>query len=119
MDYCDNPISAEICDSFYLTAAATTTTRVMSCLVGLVSLFVMVVIYRSPTKLSSVYHRIMFGMASMDLLASIAMSLSTIPMPADQIYPFASESFGTVRTCEAQAFVFLLGNYGSKLYFVG
>jgi len=37
-------------------------------------------------------------------------ALTTIPMPKDVIYPFEMPSYGSIATCEAQGFIFLLGS---------
>lgn len=74
------------------------------------------VILRSRTKLSSIYHRIMFGMSVADIMGSIAMGLTTLPMPThlpreDEFkeYIFAGTRLGNTQTCDAQAFFFLFG----------
>lgn len=59
---------------------------------------------------NTVYHRIMFCMSFFDMLSSLAIALTTIPMPADAIYPFAGPSYGTIRTCEAQGLFYVVGN---------
>ena len=40
-------------------------------------------ILRSPTKIFSIYHRLMFGMIVADVMSSIAMGLTSIPLPKD------------------------------------
>jgi len=44
------------------------------------------------------------------MLTSLAIALTTIPMPKDVIYPFAGRSYGTTATCEAQGLVFVIGS---------
>jgi hypothetical protein len=80
------------------------------------------VIFRSPAKLSTVYHRIMFGMGIADMLTSLAMALTTIPMPRPNIsevvdsYGFEGSRYGNTGTCTAQGFFFMLGGLGTYLY---
>ena len=50
-------------------------------------------------------------MSFCDMLASLAIALTTIPpMPKDVIYPFAGPSYGTTDTCEAQGLVYVTGS---------
>ena len=76
------------------------------------SFMIIYIIYRSRNKLSTIYHRIMFGMSLSDILSSAAMFLTTLPMPKE--LPFDHTSFvgtrlGNRQTCEAQAFFAVLG----------
>lgn len=87
---------------------------------GLVSVasssLVIYMILRSDTKLSSIYHRIMLGMCVADILSSVAMSLTTIPMPptldpdlTPYVYPWEGGRYGTSSTCAAQGFFYSSG----------
>ena len=81
------------------------------------------VILKSNTKLNTVYHRIIFSMSCADILGSIAMALTTFPMPKSlppEIYELeddlknyenwgAAPKLGNTSTCEAQGFFFTLG----------
>ena len=75
------------------------------------SLLLIVLIYRSRIRLSTVYHRIMFCMSLSDILASVAMALTTLPMPKDMIYTQfdMQEVHGNNATCNAQGFAFFVG----------
>jgi len=83
------------------------------------SVILIFLIYRSHTKLSTIYHRIMFGMSVGDLMSSAAMALTTLPMPRngddeytwdqDQIGWIHQTKLGNEQTCEAQAFFFSSG----------
>ena len=120
VDYCDNPTYGSNCDTFYLSKSASVLSSIQGCIVGMSSILTLTVIYRSQIRLSSAYHRIMCSMSVMDLIASIAMALSTIPMPKDQIYPFEGAMiYGTTVTCEIQGFAYVVGFAGSSLYFCG
>jgi hypothetical protein len=75
------------------------------------SAILIAVILRSSVGLSSVYHRIMFCMSLADIIASIAIALTTIPMPKDMIYTqFESTAYGTTATCSVQGFFFTFGS---------
>jgi len=52
----------------------------------------------------------MFGLSFADIIASIAIALTTLPMPKDVIYPFSGPSYGTIGTCEAQGFLYIMGS---------
>ena len=74
------------------------------------SSLIITIILRSTRKLSTVYHRIMFGMSCADILGSIAMSLTTLPMPSEDVpSTWAGTRLGNVYTCTAQGFLFILG----------
>jgi hypothetical protein len=66
----------------------------------------------SPLSMST-YHLIMFFFSFWDIITSIAIALTTIPMPADihetYKYPFASNAYGTAGTCKTQSFLILMG----------
>jgi len=84
------------------------------------------VILRSQTRLSSIYHRIMFGMSLADICGSIAMALTSLPMPSympkEEIfgYKWAGTRLGNTYTCNAQGFFVFFGmgcmfNYNAML----
>jgi hypothetical protein len=116
-----NAETRKVCDSFYLTKSASYTAIGTGSLVAISSLIVIHVIWKSQIRLSSVYHRIMFAMCLYDFTGSVAMALTTIPMPKDQIYPFESNiaSYGNVATCEAQSFIYIISSFASSTYFCG
>jgi hypothetical protein len=60
--------------------------------------------------IKTTYHRIILGLSSADCLTSLAIALTTIPMPKDVIYPFEMPSYGNIATCEAQGLVYMMGN---------
>lgn len=76
------------------------------------------VIFKSQQKLSSTYHRIIFGMNVYDILNSISMTLTTLPMPRNND-PWADEfikagtRLGTQETCIAQGFLKIFGTLGT------
>lgn len=95
--------------------------RVTGSLSAISSSLIIAVILKSPTKLNTIYHRIMFAMSSADIMSSIAMGLTTLPMPAlasmaQDAYAYEGayhgsygRRFGNIRTCEAQGFFFIFG----------
>ena len=76
------------------------------------------VICKSKTRLKSIYHRILFFMSTSDVLASIAVALTTSVIPKDMMYknmPPADENWpiygGTAEaTYNVQGFIFLTFN---------
>jgi len=77
------------------------------------SALVINIILKSSTRLSSIYHRIMMGMSVGDIFGSLAMSLTTIPLPKNSFwvnqYDYKGSRFGNYGTCVAQAFFANLG----------
>lgn len=61
-------------------------------------------IRQSLAKLSTIYHRIMLGISSASLLASVAIGFSTVPMPADFSGYDSGRKVGNTDTCRAQGF---------------
>ncbi|GFH46327.1 hypothetical protein CTEN210_02801 [Chaetoceros tenuissimus] len=80
------------------------------------SMLIIYVILKSPKLVfSTPYHRIMFGMSIGDCIVSLAIALTTIPMPRDVIYPFAQSSYGNIHTCNAQAYA-SIGGQGATFW---
>jgi hypothetical protein len=103
--------------------------RLTGSLSAVSSTLIIYVIMRSQTRLSSIYHRIMFGMSLADICGSIAMALTTLPMPSympkEEIFGYSSRwsrstRLGNTHTCNAQGFFVFFGlgcvfNYNSML----
>ena len=49
------------------------------------SALIIYVILRSAAKLTTIYHRIMFGMAVADIMSSAAIALTSLPMPKSMV----------------------------------
>jgi hypothetical protein len=90
------------------------------------SALIIYIIRRSQTRLSSIYHRIMFGMSLADVCGSIAMALTSLPMPSympkEEIfgYHWAGTRIGNTLTCNVQGFFATFGmgclfNYNAML----
>jgi hypothetical protein len=86
------------------------------------SALIIYVIMRSQTRLSSIYHRIMFGMSIADICGSIAMALTSLPMPSymskEEIfgYHWAGTRLGNTSTCNAQGFFATFGTTSMVLF---
>lgn len=84
------------------------------------SMLIIYIIYKSEHKLRTIYHRIMFGMSCADIISSIAVGLSTLPMPAELPYDppqeFKGTRLGTIATCEAQGFCVAFGLVAAFTY---
>jgi hypothetical protein len=74
---------------------------------------IIVSIFRSNVKLSTIYRRFIFAISVFDVLQSISQGLSTIPMPADDVYWGSS---GNAVTCGLQGFTTVLGVNGVSWY---
>lgn len=94
--------------SFYFSKAAAIIASTSGSLSAISSLLIIIIIRRSGIK--STYHRIMLFMSVADILTSISIALTTLPMPKDVIYPFETPSYGSIATCEAQGFIYMFGN---------
>ena len=82
------------------------------------SLFILQDILRDKKKRTkSVYHKVMIGLSTFDVMSSIANIFSTWPSPADQAASIYLAS-GTTATCTAQGFFNELGNITTPLYTV-
>lgn len=93
---------------FYFSKAAIVIPSITGSVSFLSSGIVIYVIARS--RVFSTYHRIMLGTSVADCIASLAIALTTLPMPRDVIYPFAGHALGNVKTCEVQGLSYLIGN---------
>ncbi len=61
-------------------------------------------------------------MSFADILSSVAMALTTLPMPRDpelSDYGYGGKKFGNVQTCTAQGFFFMFGSYVMFAYNLG
>ena len=97
-----------ICNSFAAIAP-----RISGGTSAISSALIIYIVYKSETRLRTIYHRIMFGMSLSDIISSVAMALSTLPMPVDLPYQpkreFVGTRIGNTATCEAQGFCYIFG----------
>lgn len=107
------------CESFAAIAP-----RISGGLSTISSGLIIYIIFKSESKLRTVYHRIMLGMSCADIISSVAVGLSTLPMPRDLPYDppitFVGTRLGNIHTCEAQGFCYIFGfvamfNYNGML----
>ena len=76
------------------------------------SSIIIFLIFRSEAKLGTIYHRVMFGMSLFDILGSVAISLTTLPMQKELPFdhpPYDGTRLGNNQTCQAQGFIITLG----------
>lgn len=102
-------------DPFFHSDVAIAVTASSASLSAISSAVTVTTILRSQVGLSSVYNRIIFGMSLFDIIGSVSVAFTTVPMPVDQIYPFA-HVYGTVATCEIQGFLILFTAGVCSLY---
>lgn len=69
------------------------------------STFIVVDVVR--LKFKSVYHRLLFGLAISDIIASVGLSLSTWPIPEESTYAWGA--IGNIQSCEFQGFLIQIG----------
>ena len=94
----------------YTSYAGITTSRASALISFFSSCVIILIILRSTTKLSTSYHRIIFGMSVADVFQSLAVFCSTWAMPKDMIYrQFEGAVLGNSATCTAQGFAFFTG----------
>jgi len=106
----------------YQTPFAEIAPRFTGSLSAIASSLIIVTILKSDTKLKTVYHRIMFFMSCADISGSIAMALTSLPMPkhmSQEIMEidgnlsfydnWAGIKLGNTQTCEAQGFFYVFG----------
>ena len=67
--------------------------------------------------LATVYHRLIFSLSIFEVSISVAIALTTLPMPKDMIYQqFEGLLLGNTDTCTAQGFFFVLGGTCASMY---
>jgi hypothetical protein len=85
------------------------------------SILIIYIIFISPTKLSSIYHRIILGLSITEILFDVSYALATLPMPSPgdywtDSYNVQGTRLGNTYTCTAQGFFFTFGSISSYLY---
>lgn len=96
-------------EQFTMTRGGIILTTVTGSLSAICSLLLLNVIRMSNQKLSTTYHRIMVLMSVFDLIASVCMALTTLPMPSDDELRFAGPMLGNKVTCQIQGYFVQLG----------
>jgi len=106
-------------ETLYTSLTGIGITATTSTLSTLCSITIIYVILKSTTRMGSVYHRIMFGTSIADILQSVTMAFSTLPMPTDMIYDqFQGLILGTTTTCRIQGFIYLVGYMSGNMYII-
>jgi len=77
---------------------------------------IIVVLLRSPKRLTSTYRRLVFGMSCFDVLHSISYVASGLPSPQGATSPWARNAIGNITTCNIQGLAAYAGMMGSVLY---
>ena len=77
------------------------------------SAWIMYEVIKDKNKWKRPYHRLLFAMCVFDVLSSVALGLSTWPIPRDSTGVYSP--MGTTGTCSAQAF-FIHANIASPIY---
>jgi len=104
-------------NTVYTSALGLNIVRVTGSLSAVSSALIIFVILHSSTKLTTIYHRIIALMSIGDIVGSLAMALTTLPMPKDMIYTqFEGLTAGNTRTCELQGFLFTVGTSFTVCY---
>ncbi len=104
-------------ETMYTSLVGSNVARASAILSTISSVLIIIMILRSATGLSITYHRIMFGMSLCDIIASIAMALTTLPMPKDMIYTgFEGRRIGSISSCDIQSYLQNIGTLGTLFY---
>jgi len=100
---------------FPITKIGLTINRISGSLSAISSFLVIFVILRSSTKISTTYHRFMLCLSVSDIAGSVAIALTTLPMPKPgddtyvDSYNYAGKRIGNRATCTAQGFIIYTG----------
>lgn len=81
------------------------------------SILILYIVYRSYLKLTTTYHRLMYGLAISDILQSLSLSFSSIPVPSDT--PGIPYAMGNQMTCNFQGFIGTIGKTALTFYYCG
>jgi len=81
------------------------------------SFVILNIILQSTSKLGTTHHRIMASMSVFDIIASICMALSTLPMPSDTAFRNGRPMWGNKTTCQIQGFLIVLGISGGAFLY--
>jgi len=96
--------------------------RITGSISSAASAIILYLIFRSSTRLKSIYHRIMFGMSVADFFTSLAMTMTHLPMPREGLNTMVDSMnyeglrVGNSRTCSAQGFFYFFGAQATYLY---
>lgn len=80
------------------------------------SSLIIYLILRSNAGLSTIYHRLLFGMSASDMMSSAAMAFTSLPFPTHMPYEeefgyhWAGKRLGNTASCTAQGFFMTTGS---------
>jgi hypothetical protein len=106
-------------DTFYTSKAGVAIAATTGTISAISSFIIIYIMYKSKQGFKkSVYHRIMLGMSISDIIVSVAIAFTTLPMPKDMIYRQFEGLLvrGNISTCTAQGFFFMLGGSCTAAY---
>jgi hypothetical protein len=104
-------------EQFTMTKGGIILTIITGTLSAVCSVLFLNVIRMSNQKLSTTYHRVMVLMSIFDIMASLCMALTTLPMPSDDELRFDGLMLGNKVTCQIQGYFAILGTIsGASLY---
>ena len=113
--------------SYFQSKSAILTVAYSYIISSICAIITIYIIYKSPTKLKSVYHRIIVAICWCDFLYSSSSSFTTFPMPAPNedfwtdlnTYGSPSWRFGNSLACSVQGFSISFGLCSFCGYFIG
>mmetsp|Transcript_27541 Transcript_27541/g.32129 ORF Transcript_27541/g.32129 Transcript_27541/m.32129 type:complete len:545 (+) Transcript_27541:525-2159(+) len=104
-------------ETLYTNIKGIITVRVTASISVVASILIIFLIFKSSSKLSTTYHRLVFGMSVADCIGSTSIALNTLPMPNEMIYQqFQSVQLGNSATCSAQGFLFMSGSMATFFF---
>lgn len=105
-------------ETFYTSITAVAIAATSALISALASMAIMFIAVKK--KLNTVYHRLMFAVSAADIVLSLSIALTTLPMPKDMIYEqFQGLVLGNTNTCNAQGFAFMFGSWCTAMYNAG
>ena len=104
-------------ESAYTSSKGARVATVTGTISAISSLTLIYIIMNSLQGLTSVYHRIIFGLSCHDIFLSIAIAFTTMPMPTNMIYQHIEGLvLGNQTTCNVQGFFFTVGANSTLVY---
>mmetsp|Transcript_11751 Transcript_11751/g.17836 ORF Transcript_11751/g.17836 Transcript_11751/m.17836 type:complete len:537 (+) Transcript_11751:103-1713(+) len=108
---------------YYRSSQAAVVFRLTCGLSAICSFLIIYLVLKSSTRLSSIYHRIMFGMSICQIITSFPRALTTLPMPAPgdywtDIINIQGTRLGNTFTCTLQGFFIRFGDISAGSYFL-
>ena len=85
---------------------------ITGCISSFASITLIISILQSNLRLSTIYRRLVFALSIFDIISSIPITFSSLPMPAVTLWG----TIGNDVTCDLQAFFVSIGFIGVILY---